>query len=209
MANVVIFGASITFGFYDPEGGWVDRLKRHYQSTESPDKDEHTKIYNLGISGNTTSDVLSRLENEIKSRNWESNETIIIFAVGINDSIINDSKNKTPRKEFESNLIKMIKISKKYSTKIAFLGLNPVEESKVTPLPWSPTESYYNKQIKQYDNLIKDACKKENIDFIGLFETFSDREYQKLLSDGLHPNSKGHELIYKIVKEFLAKNEYI
>ena len=62
--NVLIFGDSITWGAYDPEqGGWATRLRNYFE-----EKDNDIDVYNLGISGDTTADLLERIEIEAKSR---------------------------------------------------------------------------------------------------------------------------------------------
>ena len=51
--------------------------------------------------------------------------------------------------------------------------------------------------------------KKNGIYFIEIFEKMKNLNYQELLEDGIHPNSKGHQLIFEIVKDFLIKNNLI
>ena len=84
MTNILVFGASITWGAWDREGGWVQRLRNFVDEKNISNPDYDRMIYNLGISGDTTENLLSRLENEVKTRLSEE-ETIIIFSIGTND----------------------------------------------------------------------------------------------------------------------------
>ena len=102
-----------------------------------------------------------------------------------------------------------MKKSKKFSSKIIFLGLTPVDDSKVNPMPWAPETSYKNENVKKFNEEIKSFCKEENFDFIEIFENLSKKDYKSLLEDGAHPNTKGHEEMFVIVKEFLEKKKII
>jgi lysophospholipase L1-like esterase len=57
--------------------------------------------------------------------------------------------------------------------------------------------------------MIKEFCKERGIPFVNTFKPFSKKAYQELLSDGLHPNSKGHQKIYKLVARALRKKGYL
>ena len=193
MANILVFGDSITFGFYDTKGGWADRLKKYLLDKSINEKLEHDlKVYNLGISGDTSKEIIDRFDNETRPRNWTSQETVVIISIGLNDSILINGKNKIPIKESKKNIQLLLKKAKKYSKKILITGPTPVEESKVTPMPWSPSESWRNYNIRKYNELVKNICKQNKVDYVELFYLFYDNDYKKLLSDGGHPNTQGH-----------------
>jgi lysophospholipase L1-like esterase len=212
MANILIFGDSIAYGFYDTEGGWVERLKKDLLKYSIENSLENTlKVYNLAISGDTTIEILNRINSEAPPRDWSesgnpwSQETIIIFAVGLNDAIVIGGKQKTPITLFEKNLDKIIKMSRKYSDKILFVGLTPVIEELVTPIPWSETEFLYNNKVKAYDKIIMDFCQENKLQYIELFSKFPENSRSKYLFDGVHPNNKGHELIHLTLRQYLKK----
>ncbi|KKQ27461.1 MAG: Lipolytic protein G-D-S-L family, partial [Candidatus Magasanikbacteria bacterium GW2011_GWC2_37_14] len=100
--RISIFGDSITWGAWDPEnGGWVAQLRRYFETNENYEVD----VYNLGVSGDTTNDLLIRFNTECLARN--RHPQIIIFAIGINDSqYINATDNpRTPIEKFQNNLV--------------------------------------------------------------------------------------------------------
>jgi len=208
MTRILVFGASITYGAWDREGGWVQRLRKFL--------DEKTltfRIYNLGITGNTTKELLERFEFEAKQRFKlkERDDRIIIFSIGINDSQFVISKNdlRTKPEKFTENIQKLIGLAKKFNSKIAFLGLTPVDELKTTPTSWDRDKTYKNENVRKYNEIIKSVCKENNISFIEIFEKWIKSDYKKLLEDGLHPNSEGHQKIFEIVKDFLIQNKII
>ncbi|HVY54533.1 MAG TPA: GDSL-type esterase/lipase family protein, partial [Thermodesulfobacteriota bacterium] len=110
--QIFTFGDSITYGAIDPEGGWANRLRRHLDDRmHDSDGKEFFMLYNLGVSGDNTNDLLARFESELKARMDESEEIIVIFAIGINDSqYVNEKSNyRVSPADFESNLGKLYK----------------------------------------------------------------------------------------------------
>ena len=64
MFGILVCGDSISLGRGEsPNIGWVGRLKEYFES-----KDQYNSCFNLGISGDTSTDILTRFENEIKAR---------------------------------------------------------------------------------------------------------------------------------------------
>ncbi len=207
MVNILVFGASITWGAWDIEGGWVQRLRKFLDKKNTEGKSD-LMVYNLGVSGDTSKWILERFENEIKGRLGED-KTIIIISAGINDSVwVNKTKKlRVKTEDFEKNINKLIEIARKYSSKILFVGLTPCDEKKVDPIPWAPGWSYKNELIKKFDYKTKEVCKQQKIEFIDVYDKL--RDSKEVLQDGVHPNSKGHEIIFENVKEFLIKNKIV
>ncbi len=166
----------------------------------------YCEIYNLGISGDTTEDLLRRLEFEVKQRVKEDDDTIIIFAIGSNDCALVQSINDfwVAPKKFEENILKLKKLAQKYSKKIIFVGSTPVDESVSMPVFWNTDISYENENIRKYDAIIKSACAKNNAHFIEIFGNCIKSDYKKILEDGVHPNSRGHKLIFEEVMKLLC-----
>ena len=76
MATICVFGDSIAWGAVDPEnGGWVNCLRNYFES-KSLRVDQDTDVYNLGISGDNTNDLLARFDVEVRARNPDT----IVFA---------------------------------------------------------------------------------------------------------------------------------
>lgn len=200
MAKVLIFGDSIAWGAFDLEqGGWVERLKTDYLATF---KTEEVGIYNLAISNNDTRGVLYSLKREVGIFNViEPEKYIFLFSIGSNDSRYIDTKNNPfmPLDEFKRNILKIIKLSRKYSSKMMFTGLTKVDESLTRP--WRENLYWENDDLKKYNDAIEEICKKESIDFIPLWELITKDD----LPDGLHPNATGHKKIYNQVKKHLTK----
>lgn len=200
--RISIFGDSIAWGSWDPEGGgWVTRLRRYFETNENYDVD----VYNLGVAGDTTSNLLLRFNTECLARN--RHPQIIVFAIGINDSrYINTSDNpQTSVEEFQSNLVELINQAKEFSKKIIFVGLTKVDEVKTMPSPWSQEKFHSNSNVVKYNSIIKKISEEHNLPFIDLLDLLEINH----LEDGLHPNSSGHKKIFLAVKDFLLSNKII
>ncbi|MDD3607199.1 MAG: GDSL-type esterase/lipase family protein [Candidatus Moranbacteria bacterium] len=196
--NICIFGDSITYGAFDPEkGGWANRLRLHLDNKE----DFEGEVYNLGISGDNTEELLERFETEAKFRE----PGFLIFAIGVNDShyVISEQQNRVPIDEFKQNIKELMIRARKITDKILFIGLTPVDEAKMTPTtPWNADKMFKNEYVEKYNDIIKEICKSEKIDFVDIFSEMMKENYKTMLFDGLHPDSKGHEWIAdKIISE--------
>lgn len=212
MAQILIFGDSISFGFWDKEGGWVDRLKRALASKSiDSDLEKYCSLYNLGVPGDTTDGLLERFKEELKARKNDYEDYILIFAIGINDSHFVGSarRHKVALERFEQNLKKIVKLAKEVTEKIVFVGLLPVDESRTDPLYWIPDRAYTNQSVIEYDQEIKQICLEQGVHFIEIFQSFKVDHYIGLLEDGLHPTSEGHRRILELVKKYLEENKII
>ena len=187
--NICIFGASITHGEYDPvNSGWSGLLRKHLD-----DSDYDTTVYNLGISGNTTQDLLTRMENEATARKPK----IIIISIGNNDSALSKKLGGPwiPEGQFTTNIQKVILLAKKFTPNIILTGLTMMDNTKTSPYPEDPDKTYLDERGVTYSQIICSYCKSEEVTYIPLHDTVSKSD----LYDGLHPNTQGHEKIFYAV----------
>jgi lysophospholipase L1-like esterase len=82
--RILFFGDSITQGFWSVDGGWVEKIRKHYDGISMQDLDHNIQpeIFNLGISGDTTRNLLRRIEGEILARKWKHDPLIVVIAIG-------------------------------------------------------------------------------------------------------------------------------
>ena len=206
--RIIVFGDSITYGAWDPESGWVDRLRKELDKRNLSDPDAYYLIYNLGIDGDTSDGILKRFDNEVKPRLWPGEETVVIFALGTNDSaFVKDKQSQlVPPKRFKSNLRGLIKMARKYATRVVFIGPQTCTDSKTNPVPWKLDLSYRSDSMRKYNRLMKETCK--SVMFIDL-QSKIPNSARLLYDDGLHPNQAGHIKIFNVVKEYLIANRIL
>ena len=207
--TILCFGDSITYGNWDPKGGWIGRLREYLdsKSLENYSGDDlystyYTLTYNLGIPGETSSGLLERFETELAMRYNPDELNIILIAIGINDSRYYNSsgQHETDIDEFRQNIWDLEEIAKKYSNDVAFIGLTPVDENRTNPLSWEPDASYKNEYIEKYDLVIKEFCESRKIPFIDVFSQMNELDVPKLTEDGIHPNQEGYKILEEIIR---------
>lgn len=204
--RVLIFGDSITQGYWDSEGGWVERLRRHYDSIQVQDLEYNNQptIFNLGISADNSSNVVERIVPETLARTRHGKLPIVIVQIGINDSSWNGASVDVgvglSIEKYEQNIQKIIDTVKPVCSKLILIGLSSCDETKTMPVFWGDF-FYSNEQIKRYEDVLGSIAEKNSISFIPIFEEFYSQIKlgKDYLPDGLHPNNQGHEFIYNLV----------
>lgn len=211
MTIILVFGTSTTYGAWDVEGGWVQRLRKYLDIEQLAGKRDYTLVYNLGIDGDTSKGILERFEDETKRRLWPDEDVVMIFAVGTNDALTDEDKgrNRIAIENFEKNLIRIIEKARRITNKIVFVGNKPIDDSKTQPVAWDKNVYYKSEHGRKYDSIIKKICEKEKVNFVDIAPKLEAMNFKKYLDDGVHPNSKGHEIIFEIIKDYLIKDKII
>lgn len=192
--RICIFGDSVVWGACIPKReAWTDLLRNHLDEKFN----YSVALYNLGIDGNTSKDILKRFDVEAQARNPD----VIICAVGANDSIFrNNNQFDISESDFLQNLTDILKKAKTYSEQILFVGLVKGSDVETIPLKRSTTGKCYSKlAVKKYDECIKLFTKQNNIPFVDVYPLLTDEDFD----DGLHPNIQGHFKIFQAVKKIL------
>jgi lysophospholipase L1-like esterase len=209
MHGILCFGDSITFGRGEiPNYSWVWRLRNYFEP-----KGEHNAVYNLGVSGHNSVDLLKRFDAEATARVRlirPEDKFLILIAIGQNDSrwtgLPKDNNPYVDEDTFKSNINELINKAKKYKAKLAFIGLFPVNEKFTLPYE---DKSFENKRIEAYNNIIKKQCEKNKVLFLNMLEILIKENHIKLTDDGLHPNSKGYDFMFEKIKDFLESNKLL
>ncbi len=206
MAQILVFGDSIAYGNWDKGGGWVNRLKKFLAENETS-----CTIHNLSTSASTSGYIVKTLESDLKKSLNLADESILVFATGINDAqFVKSVKNtRLPPEKFKANIQKIISTAKSISSKVVFIGLTPVDEAKVGQLPIEREAYYKNSNVKEFNEIIKSLCAKHNICFVDVYPIFIKINHTLLLDDGVYPNAAGHEKIFELVKYSMIKNNII
>ncbi|MBP9758720.1 hypothetical protein KBD45_03420 [Candidatus Dojkabacteria bacterium] len=190
-----IFGDSVTQAAY-VKSGWVD-LFREYLEVKGAD--QFVNIFNLGIGGNTSVDILKRFKVESEARM----PTEIIFAVGVNDSGYFRTLDKpiVSKEIFIENIESLIKEAKSFTNNITFIGLTLGDDSLFKPFPESSQgKSYDLHRVRDYDKTIEEIATRNQCRFVSLIEALKFEDF----FDGLHPNDDGHMKMFNIIKDYFS-----
>jgi lysophospholipase L1-like esterase len=211
MPNICILGDSIAWGAWDPGyGGWAERFKDTLDKKQVENNFSHwCPVYNLSISGAKVSDTLLRANLELSTRLSKAGREncITILALGVNDSVLNidEPHQNVTTEDFSLNYKNLIKIASATSSNVFSLGLLPVDEDRVQSLHWGGFHiGYSNSRVDEFDKIIRECSQQNGIEYINLKDTWKFEYYRGYLLDGVHPNSKGHEWIFKKVLDALS-----
>jgi lysophospholipase L1-like esterase len=214
MMDICVFGASGAYGAFDVKGGgWVSRLRKYIEENAKPLLYMNL-VYNCGVSGDTTMDLLKRFKIECRARSkgarYYGDDFAIVFDVGKNDSVL-DRKNQipVPLSVFKRNLRRLVREARGFTTNIFCMSILPVDETKSAPRVGNKNLSYKNNRISNYNTAINEVCTDLRVSVIDVHAAFKRMDYKRLLEDGLHPNSIGHKKIFNTVKDYLSKNGVI
>src|SRR3989344_4142587 len=175
--TISVFGDSLVYGMGDSlDGGWVTRVQHKIKGKN--------KFLNFGIPGDTSKDLLERIDEELS----ESKPGTVIVFIGANDS------------QYKNNLEKIVEKIKKYTNEIIFIGLPKMNDDITTD--WHYIYNFCNNNLQKYDAIIKNFCKENSFKYIRLFDLLEESD----LDDGAHPNSKGYEKIADRIEVSLREN---
>jgi lysophospholipase L1-like esterase len=196
MKTVCIFGDSITWGRgLSSRVAWANLLRNYLE-----DKDRSIHLYDLGIDGNATNDLLKRVREEAEHRSPE----LIIWAIGINDSAYIQTPENPVASEgkFTENITKLIEIGHNFSKKQAIIGIAKGSDANTTPLPESKTGKHYvSDRVHGYDEILETVANSHGIAFVRISNHLNDDDFY----DGLHPNERGHMKIFLEIEPVISK----
>lgn len=212
MPQLFIFGDSIAWGAWDPEGGgWAARLRRPIDRYQVSHSDYWCPVYNLGVSGDTSAGVSVRLKSEVVARKDSNEEAVILVAIGINDALylLDENRPSFSEPQYRVNLERILQTASKFTEKIMFLGLAPIDEPLVNPLPWDPAKAYKFDRAELFNGILVQFCEETGTPCLDIWPEWVQAEYKQWLCDGVHPNALGHEHIYRSVRKFLSHPEWL
>lgn len=189
--TICVWGDSVAQAAY-VKRGWVDLLKTYL---ENKYEDDFVNVFNLGIGGNSSEDILKRFTTESESRK----PTDIVFAFGVNDSGYWGTKNKAvvTESKLENYIEKIIRIAREYTDKIIFIGL--VMGGRKTgneEIESGDGRRFKQERTKRYNEVIKKIVEKNNLGFVDLWDRLEDDDF----SDAIHPNEEGHRKMFEKIK---------
>lgn len=201
--RVLVFGDSITYGAWDTQAGWVERIKRtaHEQTVQSEGKNK-VQVINLGIGGDTSTKILKRMPAEIESRYSASWPFVFVITFGANDERSIDGKIETPVEQFEANVKEIIALAKQHSDKILFLGIPPIGK----PVVEFKGQEYSDERVKEYEQRLQAIVEDAGLPFVPIRPVFEQAGLDSLYAyDFIHPNDKGHQLIADTIQPRLQE----
>lgn len=146
------------------------------------------KAANMGIDGDTTRGVLSRLSQT-------KNADTIVLMIGVNDIL-----NQSPLISLQKNYMKILDSFEAHQ-RIYLLSLLPVIDDKQT--------KQINQQIRTINRWLKEQSQKRKMGFINLYPSFLDAQQKgldkSLTTDGIHLTPKAYALWERLLRDVLSE----
>jgi acyl-CoA thioesterase-1 len=169
---IVAFGDSLTAGYgLDAGLSYPDLLQKALDA-----KGLRYRVVNQGISGDTTSGGVSRIDAALSM-----NPAIVILELGANDGL-----RGLPVANTRANLEEMITAFQNGGAKVLLAGIT---------LP----RNYGADYIREFDAVYKDLAAKYKLAYLPFLLEGVAMNAQYMQSDALHPNAKGTERVSRNV----------
>ncbi|OYY20727.1 MAG: arylesterase [Polynucleobacter sp. 39-46-10] len=170
---ILVLGDSLSAEYGLPRGtGWVNLLEEQLARDKSP-----WTVFNASISGETSSGGLTRLPKLL----GQKKPGIVLIELGANDAL-----RGLPVNETESNLSKMIQMSKKSGAKVLLCGIQ---------IPSNYGQNY----TTQFKKLYPQLANQEGIELLPFFLEGVATKSELFQADRLHPNAQAQNMIFKNV----------
>ena len=198
--RLAFLGDSITIGDGDALArGWPSRLCEISQSNP-----ENIQCYNLGVGGDTVSDLEARASSELRARFAGRDGRGTVVMIGVNDALRAAAEiERIPLepKVLKSQLTNILGEAQSYGA-VLVVEMAPVllDLERADGVRGSVVLEH----IKQINKSLKTVCESMNIPLLTLTEELQeDPNFIKALEngDGLHPCSDGHDLIAKSINK--------
>jgi len=188
--RICFVGDSITAGTVDATFlGWPSRL-----CAAEVAKGHDLTEYNLGIRGDTSTDVARRWRAECDARLPDGVSTAVVFAFGINDATEEDGVVRVPLSDSVANARSILSEAKAMGPAL-WIGPTPVDESR-HPLrvETGQLRDKRNAWTADYNLAFRALADDVGIPYLGMMSPLiNDPGWLSMLSDGLHPSAAGYE----------------
>ena len=180
--HLLFLGDSLTEGYGVPrEKAYPYLVKKRFESALG----KKVEIFNLGVSGSTTSSGLSRLKWIVGRKKID----LMILALGANDGL-----RGIPLKKSRQNLEEIIRFALEKKIKLIIAGM------KIPP-------NYGEDYRLGFEKIFKDLAKSHNVKLLPFLLKGVAGVKSLNLPDGIHPNEKGHEIVsttvFNVLKDFV------
>lgn len=206
--GIVMFGDSTTA----PRGStkvYASLVETSLQSIGST-----LSVHNAGVPSNTTADARKRLQTDV----LQYKPRVVVMQFGINDSAVDVWRKppattpRVPLKDFVDNYRSLIADAQNAKAKVIVMTTNPLRwTSKLRELygkaPYLPQseDGFDSPFLASYNDALRTLAKEmqvPTVDVRAAYHDFAQKHkvtVDDMLSDGMHPNDLGHQLVSELL----------
>jgi lysophospholipase L1-like esterase len=187
--RIVCIGDSIT-GVYYHTGGLRAYPEMLQIALQKIHPQAQVTVRNAGISGDTTTGGLKRLERDVLAHKPH----LVTIMFGMNDLV------RTSMADFQNNLREIIRRCRAIDAEVVLCTQNSIVESPQRP----------GAKLAEFTQAIRDIAKAESLPVADCFAAFEAvhakdaLEWNLLLSDPIHPNMAGHKLFAETIAQTIT-----
>lgn len=178
--NIVFFGDSITNGY---------KIEEFYPKNN---------VINSGISGDTTEDLLERMEDVYKY-----NPSKVFILIGIND--LNRGKSIDEILDNIQRIVNNIKTNREY-TNIYIESVYPINRNVFEDKDYSFNNDINNDTIKELNDRLSNLCKENSIQYVDVYNNLIDSEgnlKEDYTREGLHLTDLGYFKVTSSLSKYI------
>src|SRR5574344_42537 len=179
--NIVFFGDSITYGY---------NINEFFPNTN---------VINSGINGNRTSDLISRIDNDV----YRYNPSKVIVLIGINDLAAGISQDDITNNI--QTIINGIKLNRSYS-KIYIESVYPINRNVFDSKGFTFNKDISNDTIKELNAKIESLCIENDVTYINVYDSLTDVDgnlKESYTKEGLHLTDLGYFKVTKVLENYI------
>lgn len=214
-ATIVVFGDSTTAD--DPAHPVYGRLLESALNAQSPGA---VRVVNAGVRGNTTAMAAKRFTADVLA----AAPDLVVIQFGINDATIDvwqkppATAPRTSLADYRANLARLITEVRAHGARVVLMTPNPLEWTpRLIELyghpPYDPGDpAGLNINLDRYADAMRELAMAERVPLVDVRAAhLAARRAGEapLLSDGMHPNARGHELVARMLAETIAAHRLL
>ncbi len=177
-------------------------------------KSDSIYVFNHGVAGNTSANLLSRVESDVVALHPE----LTIIMVGTNDML--NSRKVVSYEDYEKNLTTLIEKIKATGSQVMLISPIPADSEYLFERhDKSKYAGHPDEVISAARDIVRELSLRYDCYFVDMFEEFTSRgipthnediyirnEKNCGKKDGVHPTAAGYQLMGEIIWSFFEKS---
>ncbi|HQY05900.1 MAG TPA: GDSL-type esterase/lipase family protein [Lacunisphaera sp.] len=179
------------------------------------------KIINAGVRGNTTEHARQRLAADVLAKQPD----LVVIQFGINDSAMDVWKDppvthtRVTKETYRKNLEYFVAEIRRQHGQVMFMTPNPKQWSeKMRELYGKPPYQVddpdgFNLNLRPFAEEMRQVAKELEVPMLDVMAAYDAHHRanpeNSLLSDGIHPNQAGQQLVADLLLEFLREHSWL
>lgn len=177
------------------------------------------EIINAGVGGNTTVAAKARFEKDV----LDQHPNLVIIQFGINDSTVDvwkqppATESRVHKNEYVENLEYFIDTLQEKGCQVILMTPNPMrwtprlKEMYGKPPYYPGRTDGFDLKVSLYADYMRAVARKKRIPIVDVYAAFQaydkikGQSMDRLLLDGMHLNSSGHQLVADLLIEIIMK----